>query len=143
MFPSLGLIESAWFGSRIHPCLYRLDTLTSSSDLNSDIAVNAPRRSRYSLVMFYFFSLLCVWTFLRVVLMVQFHTAPLTSGDFIRVLFGGLHRDLFVALLYALLVFVCTSTLVCEAMASSVVLERMLRDDLHPDFHARRRVRFF
>ncbi|NOS71770.1 MAG: sulfatase-like hydrolase/transferase [Verrucomicrobia bacterium] len=84
----------------------RLDTLTSSSDLKSDIAVNAPRRSRYSLVMFYFFSLLCVWTLLRVVLMVQFHTAPLTPGDFIRVLFGGLHRDLFVALLYALLMLV-------------------------------------
>lgn len=34
--------------------------------------------------------------------MVQFHTVPLTFDDVLRVLLGGLHRDVFVALLYSM-----------------------------------------
>ena len=82
--------------------LIRLNDLIPSADPQCGNAFSAPCRSRYSLAWFYVLSLLVAWTMLRVVLMVQFHTVPLTFGDILRVLLGGLHRDVFVALLYSM-----------------------------------------
>jgi phosphoglycerol transferase MdoB-like AlkP superfamily enzyme len=59
-------------------------------------------RSRYGLAAFWFVSLVAVWFLLRVILFFQFKPAHALFSDSVMVFLSGLHRDIFVALLFTL-----------------------------------------
>src|SRR5206468_823024 len=59
-------------------------------------------RSRYGFAFFHFLSLLVGWLLLRVVLLVAFKTAAMSSAALGLTLLTGLQRDVFVALVFTL-----------------------------------------
>ena len=64
------------------------------------------RRSRYGFAVFFFLSLLGLWTLLRGVLFVAFKPAGITFGEVARAFVAGLERDCLAALGYTVLLLV-------------------------------------